>query len=173
MLYHSAEKTNNIRPIKVFVAMPYYDDEIIEDVNDQLKKLSEELIKKYPLLENRLEIYEVMKHRGYEIDIKEQMFEQIKSASIFIADISEHICKKGTKKVDCHANPNVMYELGIAKGQQHTKIILLKKKKDRIEAPSDIITKYHNKFEFDKKVSMRKKLFEAIENILKDEFGII
>lgn len=173
MLYHSAEKTNNISPIKVFVAMPYYDDEIIEDVNDQLKKLSEELIKKYPLLKNRLEIYEVMKHRGYEIDIQEQIIEQIKTANIFIADISEHICKKGTKKVDSHANPNVMYELGLAKGQTHTEIILLKNKKDKIEVPSDIITKYHNKFEFDKKVSMRKKLFEAIENILKEKFEII
>lgn len=173
MLYKSAEKTNNTRPIKVFMAMPYYDDEIIEDVNDQLKKLSEELIKKYPLLENRFEIYEVMKHRGYEIDIQEQIIEQIKSASIFIADISEHVCNKGRKKVDCHANPNVMYELGLAKGQTYTEIILLKNKKDKIEAPSDIITKYHNKFEFDKKVSMRKKLFEAIENILKDKFNII
>lgn len=173
LLYKSAEKTNITRPIKVFVAMPYYDDEIIEDFNDQLKKLSEELIQKYPLLENRFEIYEVMKHRGYEIDIQEQILEQIKSASIFVADISEHICKKGTKTVDSHANPNVMYELGLAKGQPHTEIILLKNKKDKIEVPSDIITKYHNKFEFDKKVSMRKKLFEAIENILKDKFEII
>lgn len=173
MLYESAEKTNITRPIKVFVAMPYYDDEIIEDFNDQLKKLSEELIKKYPLLENRFEIYEVMKHRGYEIDIQNQIIEQIKSANIFIADVSEHVCKKGNKKVDCHANPNVMYELGIAKGQSHTEIILLKNKKDKIEVPSDIITKYHNKFEFEKKVSMRKKLFEAIENILKDRFNII
>lgn len=173
MLYKSAEKTNNTRPIKVFIAMPYYGDEIIEDVNDQLKKLSEELIKAYPLLENRFEIYEVMKHRGYEIDIQNQIMEQIKSASIFIADISEHICKKGTKTVDCHANPNVMYELGIAKGQPYTEIILLKNKNDKIEAPSDIITKYHNKFELDKKVSMRKKLFEAIESILKDKFEII
>lgn len=173
MLYESAEKTNITRPVKVFVAMPYYDDEIIEDFNDQLKKLSEELIQKYPLLENRFEIYEVMKHRGYEIDIQEQIIEQIKSASIFVADISEHICKKGTKTVDSHANPNVMYELGLAKGQSYTEIILLKNKKDKIEVPSDIITKYHNKFEFDKKISMRKKLFEAIENILKDKFEII
>jgi hypothetical protein len=173
MLYESAEKTNITRPIKVFVAMPYYDDEIIEDFNDQLKKLSEELIKKYPLLENRFEIYEVMKHRGYEIDIQNQIIEQIKSANIFIADVSEHICKKGNKKVDCHANPNVMYELGIAKGQSHTEIILLKNKKDKIEVPSDIITKYHNKFEFEKKLAMRQKLFEAIENILKDKFNII
>ena len=153
--------------------MPYYDDEIIEDVNDQCKKLSEELITKYPLLENRFEIYEVMKHRGYEIDIQNQIMEQIKSAGIFIADVSEHICKKGTKTVDCHANPNVMYELGLAKGQPYTEIILLKNKNDKIEVPSDIITKYYNKFEFDKKVSMRKKLFEAIENILKDKFEII
>lgn len=173
MLYESAEKTNITRPIKVFVAMPYYDDEIIEDFNDQLKKLSEELIKKYPLLENRFEIYEVMKHRGYEIDIQNQIIEQIKSANIFIADVSEHICKKGNKKVDCHANPNVMYELGIAKGQSHTEIILLKNKKDKIEVPSDIITKYHNKFEFEKKLAMRQKLFEAIENIMKDKFNII
>ena len=173
MLYESAEKTNITRPIKVFVAMPYYDDEIIEDFNDQLKKLSEELIKKYPLLENRFEIYEVMKHRGYEIDIQNQIIEQIKSANIFIADVSEHVCKKGNKKVDCHANPNVMYELGIAKGQSHTEIILLKNKKDKIEVPSDIITKYHNKFEFEKKLAMRQKLFEAIENILKDKFNII
>ena len=173
MLYKSAERTNNTRPIKVFIAMPYYDDEIIEDVNDQCKKLSEELITKYPLLENRFEIYEVMNHRGYEIDIQNQIMEQIKSAGIFIADVSEHICKKGTKTVDCHANPNVMYELGLAKGQPYTEIILLKNKNDKIEVPSDIITKYYNKFEFDKKVSMRKKLFEAIENILKDKFEII
>ena len=66
-----------------------------------------------------------------------------------------------------------MYELGLAKGQPYTEIILLKNKNDKIEVPSDIITKYYNKFEFDKKVSMRKKLFEAIENILKDKFEII
>lgn len=173
MLYKSAEKTNNTQPIKVFVAMPYYDDEIIEDINDQLKKLSDELINKYPLLANRFEIYEVMRHRGYAIDVQKQIVDQIRTASIFIADISEHMCKKNGKKLNSHANPNVMYELGLAKGQSNTEIILLKNKKDKIPVPSDIITKYHNKFEFDKKYAMRKKLFEAIESILKDKFNLI
>ena len=84
------------------------------------------------------------------------------------------ISKSNMAIIDISDNsPNVMYELGLAKGQPYTEIILLKNKNDKIEVPSDIITKYYNKFEFDKKVSMRKKLFEAIENILKDKFEII
>lgn len=173
MLYSSAEKTNNINPIRIFMAMPYYDDGTIDDFNEQLKKLKEELIKKYPNLKNRLEIFKIMKHRGYAIDVQKQIMEQIKSTNIFIADISEHKCKKGRKNVDSHANPNVMYELGLAKNQSHTKIILLKKEEDKIPVPSDLITKYHNKFSMTNRTAMRKKLLEAIENILKDEFKII
>lgn len=173
LLYQNAKQTNNLDPINIFIAMPYYSDGIIEDFNDQFKKLKDELEHQYPELIGRFNIYEIMRHRGYAIDIQQQIIDQIKSANIFIADISECICQKGTKKVDSHANPNVMYELGIAKSQPYTEIILLKNKKDKIEVPSDIITKYHNKFEFDNKVAMRKKIFEAIENILKDKFEII
>lgn len=173
LLYNNAQKTNNVNPINVFVAMPYYSDGAIDDFNDQFRTLKDELEDKYPELIDRFNIYEIMKHRGYAIDIQQRIIDQIKSANIFIADISECICQKGSKKVDSHANPNVMYELGIAQSQAYTEIILLKNKKDKIEVPSDIITKYHNKFEFDNKVAMRKKLFEAIENILKDKFEII
>lgn len=173
LLYQNAKQTNNLDPINIFIAMPYYSEGIIEDFNDQFKKLKDELEHQYPELIGRFNIYEIMRHRGYAIDIQQQIIDQIKSANIFIADISECICQKGSKKVDSHANPNVMYELGIAKSQPYTEIILLKNKKDKIEVPSDIITKYHNKFEFDNKVAMRKKLFEAIENILKDKFEII
>ena len=151
------KKTNNVNPINVFVAMPYYSDGAIDDFNDQFRILKDELEDKYPELIGRFNIYEIMKHRGYAIDIQQRIIDQIKSANIFIADISECICQKGSKKVDSHANPNVMYELGIAKSQPYTEIILLKNKKDKIEVPSDIITKYHNKFEFDNKVAMRKK----------------
>lgn len=173
LLYNNAQKTNNVDPINIFVAMPYYSDGAIDDFNDQFRILKDELEDKYPELIGRFNIYEIMKHRGYAIDIQQRIIDQIKSANIFIADISECICQKGSKKVDSHANPNVMYELGIAQSQPYTEIILLKNKKDKIEVPSDIITKYHNKFEFDNKVAMRKKLFEAIENILKDKFEII
>ena len=173
LLYNNAQKTNNVNPINVFVAVPYYSDGAIDDFNDQFRILKDELEDKYPELIGRFNIYEIMKHRGYAIDIQQRIIDQIKSANIFIADISECICQKGSKKVDSHANPNVMYELGIAQSQAYTEIILLKNKKDKIEVPSDIITKYHNKFEFDNKVAMRKKLFEAIENILKDKFEII
>lgn len=173
LLYKNAKQTNNLDPINIFIAMPYYNDDAIDDFNDQFRILKNELENKYPELIGRFNIYEIMRHRGYAIDIQQQIIDQIKSANIFIADISECICQKGSKKVDSHANPNVMYELGIAKSQPYTEIILLKNKKDKIEVPSDIITKYHNKFEFGNKVAMRKKIFEAIENILKDKFEII
>jgi hypothetical protein len=50
---------------------------------------------------------------------------------------------------------------------------LLKNQNDEVDVPSDLITKYYNKYEKDKKSLMRKKLFEAIEGILKEKFDII
>ena len=173
LLYNNAERTNHLNPINVFVAMPYYDEGSIDDFNDQIKTLEKELIEKYPVLSNRLNFYEIMRHRGYEIDIQQQIMDQIKSSHIFIADISTHECEKSGKRMNSHANPNVMYELGFAKNQPHTEIILLKNQNDEIDVPSDLITKYHNKYEKDKKYLMRKKLFEAIEGILKEKFDII
>lgn len=173
LLYNNAERTNNLNPINVFVAMPYYDEGSIDDFNDQMKILKNELVDRYPVLSNRLNFYEIMRHRGYAIDIQQQIMDQIKSSHIFIADISIHECEKSGKCINSHANPNVMYELGFAKNQPHTEIILLKNLNDEVDVPSDLITKYYNKYEKDKKSSMRKKLFEAIEGILKEKFDII
>lgn len=114
-----------------------------------------------------------MRHRGFAIDIQEQIINQIKESNIFIADISEHTIKKDRKSLTSHANPNVMYELGLAKNQKHTEIILLKNKNDKTTVPSDLITKYHNKFDMANKSKVRKKIIEAIEDILKNKFEVI
>lgn len=174
LLFNNAEKTNHLSPINIFVAMPYYEESIIDDFNDQFKTLKNELEEDFSSLKNRLNFYKIMSHQGETVDLVKQIMDQIKSAHIFIADVSIHSYTKSGIDIKNFANPNVMFELGIAQSQPYTRIILLKNTNDEIEdIPSDIRNLYYIKYDDSNRVKMREDISSSIKTILKDDFCII
>lgn len=123
-MYNNAKKQLN-KKVKIFVAMPYYDDDTVKQFNKTFKSLVEELKKENDYLKDRLELCPIMTYKAESTDILSKMDIEIGSCDIFIADISKY---KNFK-----VNPNVMYELGRVVGK--TPFILIRNKDNK---PTDI-----------------------------------
>ena len=120
-LYDIYIKINEHNP-KVFVAMPYFSKDEVENYNDIYKRIIDKINS-----ENRnlmLELLPIMSNVGRTEDIVNKMLKQIDDCFIFIADISE-------------GNPNVAYELGYAKSKDKPTIIVRRKRKDEENVPFD------------------------------------
>lgn len=164
-MYQVVRRALEVEEIDIFVAMPYYNKDRVEAVNVVFKTLVKELVEENFSLKNKLKVCDIMTNKGESKDINQTILNQIKHCKIFVADISNH--KKSL------ANPNVMYELGLAQSL-NKKIILLKNKKDIKGAPFDIISKYRHEFDSEAiNVDMAKKCKDDIKTILEQDFGII
>ncbi|MBQ8634810.1 hypothetical protein IJX73_01975 [bacterium] len=166
LLFNNAEKTNNLNPINIFVAMRY--DEInINNYTEWIKIAIQNIETNKPQFKNRLNLYNIMRHRGYNIDLIDDIMQKISECSIFIADISSYETAEG---VICDANPNVMYELGIAHKFKKP-IILMREGSNFPPVPSDIQEKYRNSYNKSDSQGTREILQNAINNILEDYYG--
>ena len=166
LLYNNAEKTNNLGPINIFVAMQY--DEInINNFTEWIQIAIHNIEIDKPQFQNRLNLYNIMRHRGYNIDLMDDIMQKINECSIFIADISS--CRT-TEGVICDANPNVMYELGIAYKLKKP-IILMRENSNIPPAPSDIQEKYRNSYNRNDSQGTREIIQKAINNILEDYYS--
>lgn len=168
LLYKNAEKTNNLAPINIFVAMAYEPnliDSVTEWINIAIKNIEE----MKPHYKGRINLHPIMKHRGYNIDLMDDIMRKIEDCSIFIAEISPCQRKNGDKDIFCDANPNVMYELGIA---HHLKkpIILMRENSNFPNVPSDIQEKYRNTYDRDNSKAAREIIENAIMAILEDYY---
>jgi len=162
-MFNNALKQTS-KKIKIFVAMPYYNDETVEQFNVSISALVNELKKEHTLLSSKLELSPIMKYKAESTDILSNMDKEINGCDIFIADISKHN-KSNT-------NPNVMFELGRVLGK--TPFILLKNSKDKQNEKSfDIEHWSHEKINFSTlDISLKKTLKPKIIEILKNQLGI-
>lgn len=70
----------------------------------------------------------------------------------------------------CDANPNVMYELGIAYKLKKP-IILMRENSSIPQVPSDIQEKYRNSYNRNDSQGTREIIQKAINNILEDYYS--
>lgn len=162
-MYNNASKQLN-KKINIFVAMPYYDDNIIAQFNTTMSSIIHELKQENEILEEKLNLYPIMTYKAESTDILAHMNNQIGECDIFIADISNH----GKHKV----NPNVMFELG--RVYDNKKFLLIRNKDNKVSNSAfdiqhiDYIPIDYG-MGFDS--SMKEKLKPRILNIIKGIIG--
>ena len=168
LLYNNAEKSKCINAINIFVAMPY-DEDNIENyttwIEDSIQKIKEKNIK----LGSQLNLNKIMPNRGYAINLIETIMDEIRSCDIFIADISPCIMNINGEDISCDANPNVMYELGIAHNLKKP-IILMREDVNFPKVPSDIQEKYRNTYKRTNTKKTQQTIQKAIEYTLEEFF---
>ena len=108
-VFEKAYKTE----LKIFVAMPYYCDSMVNDYNAVLEEASKSIREEHKV---NMIPYPIMKNSGVSTDLIQDIFRKIEECSIFIADITNN-------------NSNVLYELGFAKGKGKDCILILNKDK--------------------------------------------
>lgn len=168
LLYNNAQKTNNVNPINVFVAMPF-DDIHINNFTEWIETAIKNIEENKPQYKGRIHLYEIMRHRGYNIDLMDDIMEKINNCSIFIAEISPCKYTFEDKQILCDANPNVMYELGIAYNLKKP-IILMRESSDFPKVPSDIQEKYRNTYNRSNTKTTREIIENTISAILEDYY---
>lgn len=168
LLYNNAEKSKCINAINIFVAMPY-DEDNIENyttwIEDSIQKIKEKNIK----LGSQLNLNKIMPNRGYAINLIETIMDEIRRCDIFIADISPCIMNINGEDISCDANPNVMYELGIAHNLKKP-IILMREDVNFPKVPSDIQEKYRNTYKRTNTKKTQQTIQKAIEYTLEEFF---
>lgn len=170
LLYNNAEKTNNLRPINIFVAMAYdktHIDNFTEWIGTAIKNIEE----KKPKYSGRIHLNKIMTHRGYNIDLIDDIMQKIKECSIFIAEISSDQKTSGGKTSTCDANPNVMYELGIAHNLKKP-IILMREEQEFPSVPSDIQEKFRNSYDRKNSKETREILEKSINAVIEDYYDL-
>lgn len=121
-IYNTTHKKG---PYKVFVAMPYFSHQHVNDYNTLFK----EVLKEIQLKENvELELIPIMRFRGASQRIDQRLIQKIKECHIFIADITS-------------CNDNVIYEVGLAEGNNKP-MILIKAEGDTSKVPFERNEKY-------------------------------
>ena len=170
LLYNNAEKSKCINAINIFVAMAYdktHIDNFTEWIGTAIKNIEE----KKPKYLGRIHLNKIMTHRGYNIDLIDDIMQKIKECSIFIAEISSDQKTSGGKTSTCDANPNVMYELGIAHNLKKP-IILMREEQEFPSVPSDIQEKFRNSYDRKNSKETREILEKSINAVIEDYYDL-
>lgn len=148
------EETQNIQ-IRIFVAMPYYNDEIIRSTNMIYSRVIENIRNKY-----KVDISlpgEIMTYKGSTVNIVNDIHDRIKKCDICFCDITDN-------------NPNVTYEMGMAKALGKYVVIL---KEENAEKPkSDYLLDFYSTFKKDAYITLEDAVENNIKAILKKHYSI-
>ena len=137
------------------MAMQYKSEQIVSDYNGALQRAVTTLNNMGANVE--LVAYPIMTGEGKSINITADIYEKIENCSVFLADTTE-------------ANPNVMYELGIAYNKKKP-IIMVREKGKHIKVPSDIISEYY--YSFDGMTELENLFAKHIRTIMEKDYGIV
>ena len=148
------EEFQNTR-IKVFVAMPYYNDEIVRSTNIIYSRVIKKIHKKY-----NVDISlpgDIMTYQGETVNIVNDIHNRIKECDICFCDITGN-------------NPNVTYEMGMAKALGKHVVIL---KEESAEKPkSDYLLDFYATFKKDAHITLEEAIEKNIKAILNKYYSI-
>ena len=145
--------------IKIFVAMPYFEGNsaIIKTYNDAYKRVVQKIKDSYSYI--NIDVFEIMQYEGKTRDIIENMINEINECGIFIADITG-------------ANPNVGYELGIARALKKPTIIV-RQAGDKKDVPFDYEHDVRNPYNEKAISTLEDEVYTNIIGILIKDYGLI
>ncbi|MEA4850901.1 MAG: hypothetical protein VB126_05535 [Paludibacter sp.] len=120
------DKTNKKGPYKVFVAMPYVSFKRVNEFNKLFKEVLQEVSANEKV---EVELIPIMRFRGAAQRIDQRLIKCIKECDLFIADLTG-------------GNENVLFEVGLAEGNNKP-MILLRAENDTIsKVPFEIYAQY-------------------------------
>ena len=154
-IFDVAYKHISVSPKYVFMAMQYKSEQIVMDYNGALQRAVTTLNNMGANVE--IIAYPIMTGSGKSVNITTDIYEKIENCSVFLADTTE-------------ANPNVMYELGIAYNKKKP-IIMVREKGKHIKVPSDIISDYY--YSFDGMTELESLFVKHIKKIMETDYGIV
>lgn len=142
--------------MKVFVAMPFFDEKVIEDYNhiysDTIKKIAEN----YSI---NISLYPIMNNKGATQDQIQDIINKIKECKICFADITDN-------------NPNVSYEMGWARALK--KDVIIVRRKGSVEPKSDYKNDtYHEYDDSARSIDLARVISENIVEVLEKNYGLI
>lgn len=143
------------KQIKVFVAMPYYSDEIIRSTNNIYTRVIDKIRGTYNVdisLPGKIMTYE-----GPTVNIINDVLERIENCDICFCDITGN-------------NPNVTFEMGWARALKKHVVIL---KEENAEKPkSDYLLDFYSTFNEKASITLEEAIEKNIKKILKDYYSI-
>ena len=154
-LFDVGYKHIHLAPKTIFMAMQYKSDQAVRDYNNALSRAATRLNQLCP--DVPLEAYPIMTGEGRSINITRDIYEKIDRCAVFLADTTE-------------ANPNVMYELGIAYSKKKP-IIMVREKEKAKKVPSDIISDYY--YTFTGVTELEELFFKHIKKIMETDYGVV
>lgn len=161
MFYNASKQLD--RKINIFVAMPFYNQTIVDQFNKTLESIIEDIKQEDEILKDKLNLYPIMTYKAESTDILANMDKQIGECDIFIADISNH----GKSKV----NPNVMFELGRVYDKK--KFLLIRNKDNKISNSAFDIQHidyipidYGMGFDASMKENLKPRIMNIVKNII-------
>lgn len=134
--------------LKIFMAMPYYSDQGVDNYNTALTNAVNAIKEKNPNI--NLMHHPIMRTRSPTHDLIADVMSKIEHCDIFIADITDN-------------NPNVLYEYGVARGLSKPCVLLRKR-----TAVKAVKSDYANdlRFEFDGDFALQTNLQNQIVAVL-------
>ena len=148
------DESQNIQ-IRVFVAMPYYNDEIVRSTNAIYSRVIHNIRNKY-----KIDISlpgDIMTYKGSTVNIVNDVLDRISNCDICFCDITDN-------------NPNVTYEMGWARALNKYVVIL---KEENAEKPkSDYLLDFYSTFKKDAYITLEEAVDKNIKAILKNHYSV-
>ncbi len=142
--------------IKIFVAMPYFDERVIDDYNKIYNEAITQIAKEYSI---NLSLYPIMSNKGATQDQIQDIINKIKECKICFADITDN-------------NPNVSYEMGWARALKKSVIIV--RRKGSVEPKSDYKNDtYHEYDDNARSIDLARVIRDNIIEVLEKNYGLI
>jgi nucleoside 2-deoxyribosyltransferase len=142
--------------MKVFVAMPFFDEKVIEDYNYIYSNTIKKIAENYSI---NISLYPIMNNKGATQDQIQDIINKIKECKICIADITDN-------------NPNVSYEMGWARALK--KDVIIVKRKGSVEPKSDYKNDtYHEYDDSARSTDLARIISENIIEVLEKNYGLI
>lgn len=141
--------------IKVFVAMPYYSDEILRSTNAIYSRVIQSIRNKYDI-----DISlpgDIMTYKGSTVNIVNDVLERIRNCDICFCDITDN-------------NPNVTYEMGWARALNKHVVIL--KEEDAEKPKSDYLLDFYSTFKKDAYITLEEAVDKNLKAILKKHYSV-
>jgi len=142
--------------MKVFVAMPFFDEKVIEDYNYIYSNTIKKIAENYSI---NISLYPIMNNKGATQDQIQDIINKIKECKICIADITDN-------------NPNVSYEMGWARALK--KDVIIVRRKGSVEPKSDYKNDtYHEYDDSARSTDLARIISENIIEVLEKNYGLI
>lgn len=154
-IFDVAYKHISVSPKYIFMAMQYKSPQTVRDYNGALKRAVDTLNNMGSNVE--LINYPIMTGEGKSINIMSDILQKINNCSVFIADTTE-------------ANPNVMFEYGIAYNMKKP-IILVRERGNCTKIPSDIFLEHY--YDFEGMTDLEELFVNHIKSIMEKEYGVV